>query len=131
MNDEALVKIASDMDESGRDICHVLINRAEIPAPLVYDLAGNLKVLSHKLEQIAGHMARGLPPSLEVYAVYDLNEDGRSPEESAAMAVAELEQIEVLYRSAGQRLERVQRAINLQGHHGLKSEQDEDGEDRG
>lgn len=43
MSDETLVKMADDVYEDARGICHVLINRRAIPAPLVYDLTGNFK----------------------------------------------------------------------------------------
>lgn len=114
---ERLLNAANTADEELRAMCHVLINTSATPAPVVYDLMNPFAGTASKLEQLAGHLARGLVTSLSTYEVYDQNRD---PAESAAMAEQELLAAARHLHAAMDAFNRAQLAINLQGHNGLR-----------
>jgi hypothetical protein len=118
-SNERLLNMANTADEELRAMCHVLINTRSTPAPVVYDLMNPFAGAASKLDQLAGHLARGLVNSLETHDVYDKNRD---PNESAAMAEAELLTAARHLRGAMDAFNRAQNAINLQGHNGPKPE---------
>src|SRR6266508_4400835 len=78
---DELVHHADNAYEAIRALNHR--TRGAMPAPLVYDLLGNLNNLGYGLNQLLGQISDGLIRSLTEYDVYDRN---RHPAESVAIA---------------------------------------------
>lgn len=116
MSDETpeLVKRADDAYEAIRAINHLTQNGAELPAPVVYSVLGNLKGVGHLLPQALNHLAAGLGTSLETYDVFE--DDGRDPAQSVATASDHLTRAAQLAAQAGEELENAQSAISQQGY---------------
>lgn len=108
------VQLADDAYEAIRGINHLSISGG-IPAPIVYDVLGNLKTAGgYGLQQTLSQLGEGLGLSLQKYDVYD--GEGRVPAESVATARAALEQAANLAHQVGLLLDQAQSAINLQGY---------------
>jgi hypothetical protein len=117
MNSEALVTEADGIYEAFRMLNHATITN-NAPAPLVYDLTGNLKAATWGFKQLCEQLGRGVVGSLNEYEVYD-NSD-RTPMESATLSRAYLLEAAQLLEQVGALLENAQGAINQQGHTGPK-----------
>ncbi len=115
MSDEDLVQHADDAYEAIRTLNHGTYRT--LPAPLVYDLLGNLNNLGYGLAQVLGQMSTGLTRSLTDYDVYDRNRD---PGVSVALANDAMRTAARLAHDIGALLAAAQTAINLQGHNGRK-----------
>lgn len=115
MNDErpTVVQNADDSYESTRAVARAINNATAIPAPLAYEILGNLKGVAHALSEVGNSLGPGLRRSLDAYDVYDNN---RAPADSVAMAQAVLEQAAQHLAQAGELLSEAQSAINLQGY---------------
>src|SRR6266508_6675764 len=85
MSDEDLVQHADDAYEAIRALNHGTYRT--LPAPLVYDVLGNLRGVGHGIEQLAGQLATGLRASLAEYDVYDHNRDPQASVELAEHAL--------------------------------------------
>lgn len=99
--------------EAIRGINHVTGGPEPIPAPVVYDVLGNLKGVGHMLPQALDQLGRGLTASLEAFDVYDHKAD---PAESVAQAVDAMRAAAEHARQLGLLLEQAQGAINSQGY---------------
>lgn len=109
-----IVREADDAYEAIREINHATINAASIPAPVVYDVLGNLKLAAgHSMHQALNQVAAGLVRSLETHDVYD---DSGDPAENAAAAAALMRQAAGLAAQIGELLEQAQSRINSQGY---------------
>lgn len=106
------VQHADDAYEALRAICHL---SGDYPAPLAYEVLGNLKMAGSALSTVAERLSAGLQQSLESYDVYE--EDGRDPSLSVAEARKHLERASVLAQDASRALAEAQTAINRQGFH--------------
>ena len=105
---------ADDAYEAIRALNHATLGGANLPAPVVYDVLGNLKGVGHLLPQALNQLARGLGRSLEEYDVYD---DGGEPLQSVATAADHLTEAARLAVALGVALEAAQSAIAQQGYH--------------
>jgi hypothetical protein len=114
-SNEALVQLADDAYEAVRALNHGTFRTT--PAPLVYDLTGNLKAASWGLAQLAEQMGSGLRRSLAEYDVYDNKRDAA---ESVTEAETHLQRAAQLARDLGQAFELAQQAINQQGYNDTK-----------
>ena len=115
MSDEDVVRHADDAYEAIRALNHG--THRTLPAPLVYDLLGNLNNVGYGLEQLLGQMSTGLTRSLAGYDVYD---GSREPGESVALANDAMRTAARLAHDIGALLAAAQTAINLQGYNGRK-----------
>lgn len=98
--------------ESIRGINH-LTSGGPIPAPVVYDVLGNLKGIGHMLPQALTQLGDGLLRSLDEFDVYDNKGDARTNATNAVqLLMAAAEHAEAL----GAALEAAQGAINSQGY---------------
>jgi hypothetical protein len=97
-----------------RAINHLSL-RGAVPAPLLYEVLGNLKAVGHLLPQALTQLGRGLAASLGEYAVYD--GAGKDPAASVAKARASLAEAAARAADLGLLLEAAQSAINEQGYH--------------
>jgi hypothetical protein len=86
-----------------------------VPAPLLYDVLGNLKGVGHLLPQALTQLGKGLAASLSAYDVYD--GAGKDPAASVARARAYLAEAAARAADLGLLLEAAQGAINEQGYH--------------
>jgi hypothetical protein len=86
--------------------------RGAMPAPLVYDLLGNLNNAGYGLNQLLRQISDGLSRSLTEYDVYDHN---RGPAESVAIANQAIRRAAQHAHQMGELLAAAQVAINLQG----------------
>jgi protein involved in polysaccharide export with SLBB domain len=111
MSDEDLVQHADDAYEAIRALNHGTYRT--MPAPLVYDLLGNLRGVGHGLEQLARQLSAGLRRSLAEYDVYDHNRD---PQASVELAEHALRQAATAANRLGELLSAAQLAINAQGY---------------
>jgi hypothetical protein len=112
MSSDDPVRHADDAYEAIRALNHR--TRQTMPAPVVYDLLGNLNNLGHGLNQLLAQLSDGLYRSLREYDVYDHNGD---PYESVAIANQAMRRAAHLAGQIGQLLTDAQVAINLQGYH--------------
>lgn len=112
-NNDALIEYASSIDDSARFMCHVLINRSAVPAPLLYDLAGHLGSAMYRLAEVADHLSRGIKASPDEFVLYDRNRD---PLESIAAAAAAMTNAASSLRATGECVSKAQSAVNLQGY---------------
>lgn len=86
-----------------------------VPAPVAYDVLGNLKTAGgYGMQQALKQLAAQLTLSLEKYDVYDA--EGKNPAESVATATVALEQAASHAQQIGLLLEAAQTAINTQGY---------------
>jgi hypothetical protein len=115
MSDEDLVQHTDDAYEAIRALNHG--THRTLPAPLVYDLLGNLNNVGYGLEQLLGQIGTGLTRSLTEYDVYDRNRD---PAESVALANDAMCTAARLAHNIGALLAAAQTPINLQGYNGSK-----------
>jgi hypothetical protein len=107
-----LVQHADDAYEAIRALNHRTWRA--IPAPLAYDLVGNLNNLGYGLEQLLRQISDGLTRSLIEYDVYDNNRD---PAESVAVANEAMRTAARHAHEIGVLLSTAQSAINQQGYH--------------
>ncbi|HEY3263306.1 MAG TPA: hypothetical protein VGJ95_24040 [Pseudonocardiaceae bacterium] len=107
-----VVEQAEAAYEAIRRINH--ITGGPIPAPLLYQVLGNLKLLGHSLPQALLQLGDGLVASLGRSDVYE--DDGRDPTVSVATAQDHLERAAELAAQVGEHLERAQSAISRQGY---------------
>ena len=87
---------------------------AKLPAPLVYDVLGNLKWVGHRLPQALEQLASGLGRSLDQFDVTE--DDGGDPVQSIATAADHLTRAAQLADQLGDELDKAQTAINGQGY---------------
>lgn len=117
MTDEktpAIVQHADDAYESIRAINHLW--HVSIPAPLAYQVLGNLKNVGHQLPQVLQSLADGLGRSLDTHDVRE--DDGTDPAANVQIASDHLALAARLAAELGQELEKAQSAIAGQGHRG-------------
>lgn len=98
--------------ESIRAINHLTFSHP-IPAPVLYDVLGNLKGVGHLLPQALSQLGAGLQRSLQEFEVYDQDGD---PVENVEQAVAHLQEAAVAARALGAALEAAQSAVAMQGY---------------
>jgi hypothetical protein len=99
--------------ESVRAINHLTSNGLPIPAPVIYEVLGNLKGVGHLLPQTLRQLTAGLSASLDAFDVYDHNgETGESVAVAQKTMLAAAEHAKQL----GDLLEQAQGAINSQGY---------------
>jgi hypothetical protein len=108
-----VVQDADDAAERIRSINH-LTGGGAMPAPLVYDILGNLKNVGHRLPQALEQIAAGLEQSLTEYDLYD--GPGKTPADSVAAAAVRLRLAARLAGELGRELDAAQEAINEQGY---------------
>lgn len=123
MSDEDLVRHADDAYEAIRALNHGTYRT--LPAPVVYDLLGNLNNVGHGLAQLLGQISTGLTRSLAEYDVYDHN---REPAESVALANDAMRTAAQHAHELGALLAAAQTAINSQGYNDRRHEPRGDGE---
>lgn len=87
---------------------------AKLPAPVVYDILGNLKGVGNMLPQALGQLSTGLGRSLEEFDVYE--DGGGDPAQSVAVAIDHLRRAAELAAELGDELDRAQSAIRDQGY---------------
>lgn len=98
--------------ESIRAINHLTLGQA-VPAPVLYDVLGNLKGVGHSLPQALTQLADGLQRSLEEYQVFDRDGD---PAANVDRAREHLAMAALAARTLGAELEAAQSAIAGQGY---------------
>lgn len=98
--------------ESIRAINHLTFGGA-IPAPLLYEILGNLKGVGHMLPQALTQLGEGLLRSLDEFEVYD--NDGE-PRANATRAAHQLMEAAEHAARLGDLLEAAQTTINAQGY---------------
>ena len=108
-----IVQHADDAYEAIRAISHLTVT-GSTPAPLVYDVLGNLKGVGHLLPQALTQLAAGLGRSLDTHDVYE--DGGGNPVQSIATATDHLTRAAELARQLGIELDHAQTAINGQGY---------------
>jgi hypothetical protein len=96
-----------------RAINHLTGHGLPIPAPIVYDVLGNLKGIGHMLPQALRQLSAGRAASLGEFDVYDRNGD---PAESIAKARAAMTAAAEHAEQLGALLEAAQSAVNSQGY---------------
>jgi hypothetical protein len=99
--------------ESIRAINHLTNTSLPVPAPVLYDVLGNLKGVGYLLPQALVQLGNGLERSLSVYDVYD---HAREPRVSVATAQRLLVEAATKARDLGALLEEAQTTINSQGY---------------
>lgn len=93
-----------------------------MPAPTVYDILGNLKVMMWQLREVTDFLPRGLAFSLEDdrLAVYDRDIYGtggdREPAAQIGVAAEHLAAISTALRAAAEHAESAQQALAGQGY---------------
>ena len=99
--------------EAIRAVNHVTGGVA-VPAPVLYDVVGELKGVGHLLPQALDQLGQGLRASLDEYTVTD--ESGREPAETVEQAVRALNEAAERARELGALLEQVQSLVAEQGY---------------
>ncbi len=99
--------------ESLRAINHLAGQGYAVPAPVLYDVLGNLKGVGYLLPQALTQLGQGLQASLAKYEVYDTAGD---PHESIDVARGYLLAAADAARTLGAALEAAQSAIAGQGY---------------
>lgn len=97
--------------ESVRAINHLTFG-GTVPAPVLYDVLGNLKGIGHLLPQALEQLSAGLEKSLVELDVYDRAGDAAG---NVALATAHMARAAECARELGEALERAQSAIGDQG----------------
>jgi hypothetical protein len=113
MNATYITRPADVAYEAVRMINHQTMADA-IPAPVVYDALGALKLLGPALGQAFGQLGSGLGRSLGVYDVYEV--DGADPAVRVAQVIVLLTQARAHADALGALLGRAQSAIAGQGY---------------
>jgi hypothetical protein len=115
MTDDQVPEVVEQAEyayEAVRRINH--LTGGPMPAPLVYQVLGNLKMVGHSLPQALRQLGEGLLASLDTYDVYE--DDDRDPVISVATAWDHLTQAAELAAQLGRHLEQAQSAISRQGY---------------
>lgn len=99
--------------ESIRALNHLTGGGEPTPAPTLYQVLGELKMIGHGLPQALEQMADGLQRSLGAFAVYD---DARDPAASVAQATNLLKAAAQAANRMGEVLEQAQSVIARQGY---------------
>ena len=99
--------------EALRALNHDTLN-ARLPAPVVYDVLGNLKGIGHLLPQALNQLASGLGRSLDEYDVRE--DDGGDPVQNIAAATDHLTRAAHLADQLGEELEKAQTVLSGQGY---------------
>jgi hypothetical protein len=107
-----LVESALDAYDAVRTINHLA--RGAIPAPVAYDVLGNLKCLCYMLPQTFHQIGQGLIASLTEYDVYD--DDCCYPAMNVTLARSYLLEAAQKAAEVGRLLESAQSAISRQGY---------------
>ena len=121
MRTNDLTQHADDVYEAIRAMNHATIAAGpghSLPAPVVYQLLGNLNNAGYGLAQLLHQLEAALAASLTDYHVYDRNRD---PSESLAIVGQALRAAAHHAHELGDLLAAAQTAINLQGHDGHKT----------
>ena len=120
---EAQREAALRFCESAEDLAREAngIRGAVLPAPVAYDLLGNLKVALGYLTEVARFMPTGVMASLSDprLAVYDRNcltGEARDPAVQAALAAEHMHEILTYLSAAAEAAEDAQVALNSQGY---------------
>lgn len=120
--------------KAAEDATHELARAANgngghvMPAPTVYEILGNLKVMMWQLREVTDFLPRGLACSLEDdrLAVYDYDIYGaggdREPAAQIDLAAEHLAAISTALRAAAEHAERAQQALVGQGYNEAPSE---------
>lgn len=98
--------------ESIRAINHLTFG-GTVPAPVLYDVLGNLKSVGHLLPQALDQLSAGLEQSLREFDVYDR---AGSPSDQVGLAKHHLREAMEAARELGAALEAAQSAIADQGY---------------
>lgn len=98
--------------ESIRAINHLTVGQA-VPAPVLYDVLGNLKGVGHRMPQVLAQLADGLQRCLDEDRVYDRDGD---PATNVELARDHLAATADAARTLGAELEAAQSAIASQGY---------------
>lgn len=98
--------------ESVRAINHLTFG-GTVPAPVLYDVLGNLKGVGHLLPQALGQLSAGLEKSLGELDVYD---HSGNPAQNVHLAQQHLTEAIAAARGLGAALEAAQSAISNQGY---------------
>lgn len=103
--------------EALRGLCHITISPGAqgIPAPVAYDVLGNLSAAASMIEQLAGQLDRGLRASLDAEGI-EVYDRERDPRESVAAASGWFDQARSLAVDLSSALGAAQIAINEQGY---------------
>ena len=115
MDDDQTPEAVQEADtayDALRALAH--LTRTTHPAPVVYQILGNLKNLGSFLPQISEQLAQGLVKSLEEYDVYEY--EGKDPAASVALAGEHLARAAKLAQQMGDELAKAQNAIAGQGY---------------
>lgn len=105
--------------ESIRAINHLTSQGYAVPAPVLYDVLGNLKGVGYLLPQALTQLGEGLEKSLAEYDVYDT---AGQPTESVDVARGHLLTAADAARTLGAALEAAQSAIAGQGYRDVEEE---------
>ncbi|WP_198414113.1 hypothetical protein [Cryobacterium adonitolivorans] len=108
------IQYADQANESIRDLTHATMLPAQLPAPLVYEVLGNLKGVGSRLPQALQQLAKGLGRSIDQYDVYE--DDASDPVQSIATATDHLTRAAQLADQLGDELAKAQAAISRQGY---------------
>ncbi|AEF43132.1 hypothetical protein [Hoyosella subflava] len=104
---------AENAAEAIRTINHTLSSRFAVPAPEVYGVLSELKLVAYRFPQALTSLAEGLAISLDEYDVYD---NAGEPASSVAACNASLQRAAMLLAQAGEELEKAQSALSSQGY---------------
>lgn len=96
-----------------RALNHLTGNGNPVPAPMVYEVLGELATLGHRLPQALTQLAQGLDRSLDSFTVTDTR---GNPQASVIVANELLTQAAVLAQQLGEALTAAQQAIAGQGY---------------
>jgi hypothetical protein len=114
-----LVESAIDAYEAIRAINH--LSFGAIPAPVAYDVLGNLKCVGHMLPQAFHQIGHGLIKSLCEYDVYD---DCSDPAMNVHLACSYLAEASQKAAEMGRLLEAAQSAVSHQGYRASPGKRD-------
>jgi hypothetical protein len=108
-------QLATTATHAVRGINHLTVGSPAIPAPEMYEVLGELKILGYGLDQALRQLARSLASSLTVFAVFE--EDGGNPEESIAYAMDSMRVAAGHASRLGEVLDFAQTDISRQGYY--------------
>jgi hypothetical protein len=109
-----VVEAADNFYEDLHAINHLTLPGRSLPAPIVYQVLGNLRGIEYMLPQALGQLAAGLGKSLDTHEVYE--DDGRDPVQSVATVTDHLTRAAQLAQQLGAELAKAQSAISRQGY---------------